>query len=165
MWHKSHILIVYLAPNTLFESNRLQQDRLEKRLYSRYSYTDSSGVIFFLTAAPEVSSFSLSLSAAWAFFSSSEKLWLLTFWAPRPPFFEANYKQTHLMNAQVQHQIKQMMEEWKRRLYSESPRLRTSFYKKQQRSAICRGDVASLIQACKAGQCDCLSICLNFNLI
>lgn len=53
---------------------------------------DSSDWIFFLTAA-SASSLSLSLSTAWAFFSSSEKLLLLTFWAPRPPFLEASCKQ------------------------------------------------------------------------
>lgn len=56
------------------------------------AYRDSSGWASFLLAAAD-SSCSLSLSTAWAFFSSSEKFCLLTFWAPRPPFLEANYKE------------------------------------------------------------------------
>lgn len=57
------------------------------------THTDSSGWSFFLVAAAD-SSASLSLSTALAFFSNSEKSCLLTFWAPRPPFLAANYKET-----------------------------------------------------------------------
>lgn len=59
----------------------------------RNTHMDSSGLLLFLVEA-EASSCSLILSTAWAFFSSSEKLLLLTFWAPRPPFLEANCSNT-----------------------------------------------------------------------
>lgn len=63
------------------------------------SHMESSAVMFLLAPVVELSSFSRSLSAAWAALSSSEKLWLLTFWAPSPPFLEASCRQKFQLNS------------------------------------------------------------------
>lgn len=81
MGRASELVQINAAPRKTIKHNR-----------SGKAYRDSSGWAFFLFAAAD-SSCSLSLSTAWAFFSSSEKFCVLTFWAPRPPFLEANYKE------------------------------------------------------------------------
>lgn len=78
----SELVQINAPPGKIIKHNR-----------SGKAYMDSSGWAFFLLEAAD-SSCSLSLSTAWAFFSSSEKFRVLTFWAPRPPFLEANYKET-----------------------------------------------------------------------